>query len=39
MIPRTTTVGSLKTYRYNMNRSSYTMNTAMNKVITQRNFN
>lgn len=39
MIPRTTTVGSLKTYRYNMNRSSYTMNSAMNKVITQRNFN
>lgn len=39
MIPRTTTVGSLKTYRYDLNRSSYTMNTAMNKVITQRNFN
>lgn len=39
MIPRTTTVGSLKTYRYDLNRSSYTMNTSMNKVITQRNFN
>ncbi len=39
MIPRTTTVGSLKTYRYDLNRSSYTMNSAMNKVITQRNFN
>lgn len=39
MILRTTTVGSLKTYRYDLNRSSYTMNSAMNKVITQRNFN
>ena len=38
-IPRTTTVGSLKTYRYNLNRSSYTMGKAMEKVDTQRNFN
>lgn len=39
MIPRMTTVGNLKNYRYGLNRSGYTMNQMMNKVITQRNFN
>lgn len=39
MIPRMTTVGTLKGYRYNLNRSNNTMSKAMNTVITQRTFN
>ena len=39
MIPRMTTVGTLKNYRYNLNQSNYTMAKSMNKVITRRNFN
>ena len=38
MISRMTTVGSLKGYRYNLNRSTYTMNQTMNRVITHRQF-
>ncbi len=36
---RSTTNGTLKTYRYNLQRSSYTMNKARETVQTQRNFN
>lgn len=39
MIPRMTTIGTLKNYRYDLNRSNNTMASSMNKVITQRNFN
>lgn len=39
MIPRMTTVGNLKNYRYDLNRSGWTMSQAMTKVTTQRNFN
>lgn len=38
MINRMTTVGSLKGYRYNLNRSTYTMNQTLNRVITGRQF-
>lgn len=34
-----TTIGNLKNFRYNLNRSGYSMNQAMIKVDTQRNFN
>ncbi len=36
---RTTTNAVLSNYRYNLNRSSLTMNQARNTVLTQRNFN
>ena len=39
MIPRMTTIGTLKNYRYDLNRSNNTMASSMNKLITQRNFN
>lgn len=39
MIYRTTTIGNLKNYRYNLNYSMTTMSTAMGKITTQRNFN
>lgn len=39
MIPRMTTVGTLKNYRYDLNRSNNTMSRAMNTVITRRTFN
>lgn len=39
MIPRMTTVGSLKNYRYTLNGSNNTMNKAMNTVLTRRLFN
>lgn len=39
MITRTTTIGSLKNYRYNLNHSMTTMSTAMGKITTGRNFN
>ena len=39
MITRTTTVGILKGYRYDLNRSNNTMAKRMNTVITRRNFN
>ncbi|MCI9332499.1 MAG: hypothetical protein HFG05_10055 [Oscillibacter sp.] len=39
MIPRMTTVGTLKNYRYDLNRSNNTMNKAMNTVLTRRLFN
>lgn len=39
MIPRTTTVGSLKTYRYNLQRSAHTMEKAQTTVTTGRTFN
>lgn len=39
MIPRMTTVGTLKNYRYTLNRSNNTMAKAMNTVTTRRNFN
>lgn len=39
MIYRTTTIGSLKNYRYNLNYSMTTMSTAMGKISTQRDFN
>lgn len=39
MITRTTTVGVLKNYRYNLNSSLTTMGTALGKISTQRNFN
>lgn len=39
MIPRMTTTGSLKGYRYNLQRSSYTMNKAITTVMTGRAFN
>ena len=39
MITRTTTVGILKNYRYDLNRSNNTMAKSMNTVITRRQFN
>lgn len=39
MVTRTTTTGTLKTYRYNIQRSTYNMNKSMNQVITRRYFN
>lgn len=39
MIPRMTTVGTLKNYRYNLNRSNNTMTKGMQTVLTRRNFN
>ncbi|MEY8387081.1 hypothetical protein AALC17_07260 [Oscillospiraceae bacterium 38-13] len=39
MITRTTTVGILKGYRYDLNRSNNTMAKRMNTVITGRTFN
>ena len=39
MITRTTTSGTLKTYRYNLQSSTYSMNKSMNTVITRRSFN
>lgn len=39
MIPRMTTVGSLKGYRYNLQRSTYTLNKSITTVMTGRNFN
>lgn len=39
MIPRMTTTGSLRGYRYNLQRSSYTMNKAITTVMTGRAFN
>lgn len=39
MIPRMTTTGSLKGYRYNLQRSSYTMNKAIITTMTGRAFN
>lgn len=39
MIPRMTTIGTLKGYRYNLNRSGFNMSNSMNKVLTGRNFN
>ena len=39
MIPRMTTVGTLKNYRYDLNRSNNTMSKAMNTVMTERAFN
>jgi len=38
MMIRSTTNGVLKSYRYNLQRSSYTLNKAMNPVLTGRNF-
>ena len=39
MIPRMTTVGTLKNYRYSLNNSNNTMTKAMNTVLTRRLFN
>ena len=39
MIPRMTTVGTLKNYRYDLNRSYNTFGKAMQTVTTRRNFN
>lgn len=39
MIARTTTTGSLKTYRYNLQRSGFNMNNSMNTMLTGRVFN
>lgn len=39
MIPRMTTVGTLKNYRYDLNRSNNTMSKAMTTVMTGRAFN
>lgn len=39
MIPRMTTTGSLKQYRYNLQRSTYTLNKAVTTVTTDRAFN
>lgn len=39
MITRTTTIGTLKNYRYDLNSSNNTFAKSMNKVITRRNFN
>jgi flagellar hook-associated protein 3 FlgL len=36
---RSTTNGTLKTYRYNLQRSTYKQNQALNTVLTQRTFN
>ena len=38
MMIRSTTNGVLKSYRYNLQRSSYTLNKATNTVLTGRNF-
>lgn len=38
MIPRMTTVGSLKGYRYNLQRSTFTLNKSITTVMTGRNF-
>lgn len=38
MIPRMTTIGTLKNYRYNLNQSNYTMGKAMEVVTTRRLF-
>ena len=39
MIPRMTTVGTLKNYRYSLNSSNNTMTKAMTTVLTGRLFN
>lgn len=39
MIPRMTTTGSLKGYRYNLQRSTYTLNKSITTVMTGRAFN
>lgn len=39
MIPRMTTTGSLKSYRYNLQRSTFTLNKAITTVMTGRAFN
>lgn len=39
MITRTTTIGSLKSYRYNLNHSMTTMADSMGKITTGREFN
>ena len=39
MIPRMTTVGTLKNYRYSLNSSNNTMTKAMNTLLTGRLFN
>lgn len=39
MIPRMTTVGTLKNYRYDLNRNNNTLARAMQTVSTRRNFN
>ncbi|WP_325200120.1 hypothetical protein [Oscillibacter sp.] len=39
MIPRMTTVGTLKNYRYSLNGSNNTMTKAMNTILTRRLFN
>ena len=39
MIPRMTTVGTLKNYRYSLNNSNITMTKSMNTVLTRRLFN
>lgn len=39
MIPRMTTVGTLKNYRYSLNGSNNTMTKAMDMVLTRRLFN
>lgn len=39
MIPRMTTVGTLKNYRYSLNSSNNTMTKAMSTVLTRRLFN
>lgn len=39
MITRTTTIGTLKGYRYNLNVSNNSMAKSMNTVVTRRSFN
>ncbi len=39
MIPRMTTSGSLKGYRYNLQRSTFTLNKSITTVMTGRAFN
>ena len=39
MIPRMTVTGSLKGYRYNLQRSTFTLNKAITTVMTGRAFN
>lgn len=39
MIPRMTTTGSLRGYRYNLQRSTYTLNKSITTVMTGRAFN
>ncbi len=39
MIPRMTTTGSLKGYRYNLQRSTFTLNKSITTVMTGRTFN